>query len=415
MRQNFPDTNGMAIPSTAQRVEKQREAAPRTDRQPLKIAIARRYYSLRRGGAERYCVTLSRQLRKMGHDVSFVGEGIDDELRDEIPFLPVRVHSTTSSARNRSFAENCGKVIAANQFDIAYGLGRSLGVDLFRVTERLQSHWLNVHYRNPAHRFLQQLNPRHRTLIDLERTICLSPQTQRIVTISSVDGALLRQYYNVPPEKIRTIYNGVDSELFHPRAGQYADQIRRELGIGQQDPLITFASMDFAGKGLRTILEAMRAARNRDIRLLVLGQGPQRKFARLAAQWGMAGRVTFAGRQQQVERYYAAGDLMVLPTTYEPFPNVIAESMACGVPAITTATAGGADLIDEEATGYLLSDSLAVGRLAERLDHHFEKSAAERQIMSVASRAKTAGMTVENNARQVSELFYEVMRDKNRV
>ncbi len=404
----------MAI-STIQQVKTPKAAPPALDRQPLKIAIARRYYSLQRGGAERYCVNLSRQLLKLGHDVSFVGEGIDDELSDELPFFPVRVQSSTSSARNRSFAENCGKVIAGQNFDIAYGLGRSLGVDLFRVTERLQSHWLNVHYRNRAHRFLQQLNPRHRTLIELERTICQSPHTRRIVTISSVDGALLQRYYDVPPEKIRTIYNGVDIDHFHPRAKQFSSEIRREWGIGEHDPLITFASMDFAGKGLRTILESLRAARNQEIQLLVLGRGPQRKFARLAKRLGVANRVTFAGRQDKIERFYAAGDLMVLPTTYEPFPNVVVESMACGVPAITTATAGGADMIDEGTTGYLLPDSWAVRELAERLDHHFSKTDTQRELMATASRAKTATMTVENNARQVSELFYEVLRDKSRV
>ena len=106
---------------------------------------------------------------------------------------------------------------------------------------------------------------------------------------------------------------------------------------------------------------------------------------------------------------------MVLPTTYEPFPNVVVESMACGVPAITTATAGGADMIDEDATGYLLPTSDAAADLAVLLDRHFAKSTAEQEAMSVASRAKVAGMTIENNARQVSELFYEVLREKHRV
>lgn len=381
----------------------------------LKIAIARRHYSLQRGGAERYCVNLSRQLQRLGHDVTFVGEGIDEELREELPILSVPVNSTTSSTRNRSFAENCAKTVAGEGFDIVYGLGRSLGVDLFRVTERLQAHWVNVRYRNSVHRFIQHRNPRHRTMIDLERSICLSPQTRRIVTISSVDGELLKRYYGVPDEKIRTIYNGVDRERFHPRVRETAGAIRHEWGIGAEDPLLVFAAMDFAGKGLRTILEAMRSARNRDIRLLVLGKGPERKFARIARRLGVHGRVTFAGRQDQVERYYGAGDLLVLPTTYEPFPNVILESMACGVPAMTTATAGGSDVIDEEQTGYVLPHSEAIAELSERLDHHFAKTTAERDMMAAACREKTRGMTMENNARQVADLFAEVVREKHRV
>lgn len=381
----------------------------------LKIAIARRYYSLQKGGAERYCVNLSRQLLKLGHEVTFVGEGIDEDLRDEIPFLPVPVNSTTSSTRNRSFAENCAKTVATQGFDIVYGLGRCLGVDLFRVTERLQSHWLKVKYQNAVVSYLQHRNPRHRTLIDLERTICTSPQTKRIVTISSVDGALLQRYYGVPLEKIHTIPNGVDTDQFHPRVRAQSDNIRREWDIGIVDPLIIFASMDFAGKGLRTILAALSIARKRDIRLLVVGKGQQQKFARLARRMGVGDRVTFTGRQDHVEQFYGAADLSVLPTTYEPFPNVILEAMACGTPAITTATAGAIDVIDEGETGYSIPHSEAAADLADKLDQHFSKSHTEHQQMSAACRAKAEPLTMERNARRVAELFVEVLHEKHRV
>ncbi len=400
---------------TISTLRKQRPSQARYDaseREPLKIAIARRYYSLRRGGAERYCVNLSRQLRKLGHQVTFVGEQIDRELRDEIPFLPVRVKSTTSAARNGSFARNCQRAVAGKQFDIVYGLGRSLGVDVFRVTERIQAHWLNVRYGNRFTCFLQHLNPRHRTLIELERTICQSPQTRKIVTISSVDGKLLQHYFGISPEKIRTIYNGVDTELFHPQVQRFSDYIRWEWGIDLHAPVLVFASMDFAGKGLSTVLQAMQASRHGNLHLIVLGKGPERRFARIADSLGLANRVTFAGRQDRVEQFYGAADLLVLPTSYEPFPNVVLEGLACGLPAITTATAGGADVIEEGKTGYVLSHSAAVGELTGGLDRHFSKSAAEREVMAEACRVKSAGMTIENNARQVAELFYEVRRDK---
>ena len=170
--------------------------------------------------------------------------------------------------------------------------------------------------------------------------------------------------------------------------------------------------MDFGGKGLRTVLEAMRRANQQNIKLLVLGKGPQRRFSRIARRLGVQSRVIFAGRQSDIARFYAAGDLMVLPTTYEPFPNVVLESMACGVPAITTATAGAVDVIDPDATGYVLSHSRAVEELANHLDHHFSKSDAERELMSAACRAKTLDRTVENNARRVADLFYEVLHEK---
>jgi len=133
----------------------------------MKIALIKRRCSLRAGGSERYCVNLARQLSKFGHEVTVIGETIDHELANEVDFVPVAVNHLTSWTKNRSFAENSGIAAKRGNFDFVYGLGRAYGVDAVRVTERLQSHWINVYYDNGIVRRLQGINPRHRTLIAL--------------------------------------------------------------------------------------------------------------------------------------------------------------------------------------------------------------------------------------------------------
>ena len=88
----------------------------------MKIALVRRSCSLRQAGAERYCVNLFRQLQARGHEVTIVGESMDDDLRPEADFLPVRVNHTTSWTKNRSFAEGCKQVISRHRFDVVHGL-----------------------------------------------------------------------------------------------------------------------------------------------------------------------------------------------------------------------------------------------------------------------------------------------------
>lgn len=68
---------------------------------PMHIALVRRCYSLKKAGAERYCVNLSRQLQRLGHRVTIIGETIDPELRDQIEFLPVKVNHFASWTKNR--------------------------------------------------------------------------------------------------------------------------------------------------------------------------------------------------------------------------------------------------------------------------------------------------------------------------
>ncbi len=125
----------------------------------MRIALVKRRYSLKVGGAERYCVNLARRLRSFGHDVTFIGESIDPELASEVNFVPITVNRLTSWTKNQSFAENTGRAVREGRFDVAYGLGRAFDLDAVRITDRLQSHWLNVYYRNSAHRALQRLNP----------------------------------------------------------------------------------------------------------------------------------------------------------------------------------------------------------------------------------------------------------------
>jgi len=380
----------------------------------MNIALVKRHYSLQRGGSERYCVMLARGLLNLGHAVTVIGESIDEELTGEVGFIAVRVNRLTSWTNNRSFAENCRLAAQSRPFDIVYGLGRAFGLDAVRVTERLQSHWVNVRYHPAWFRRLQKWNPRHRTLIDLERTIYTQPAVRRIVTQSQLDRQLLMQYYAVPAEKIRTVYNGVDTEQFHPRVRTASADIRREWRLPRNAPLLLFASMDFAGKGLASILQALARLENRDARLLILGNGPLRRFEKMAESLGVRERVVFAGRQDGIERFYGAADLFLLPTAYEPFPNVNLEAMACGTPVLTTTTSGSADIIAPGHTGYFLSGMNAVSEIVRHIDYHLSLPGEERDYISRCCREMAETMTVERNVRETVAVFEDVLREKRR-
>ncbi len=378
----------------------------------MKIALVKKRYSLKHGGSERYCVNLARRLTLRGHEVTVIGERMDDELAGEVGFRKVPVNRLTSWTHNRSFAENAGRIAETGGFDLVYGLGRSFGLDAVRVTERLQSHWLNVNYRSTS-RWLQRLNPRHRALIELERSIYRSDRTRRVVTQSRLDRRLVQEYYQIPEEKIRTIHNGVDINAFHPGVRDEAAAVREEFGIAADEPLLVFASMDFEGKGLRSILKALRQTHHQACRLIVLGSGPERRFRRIAEELGVGNRVIFAGRRSDIARFYGAGDLFLLPTAYEPFPNVVLEAMACGLPVMTTTSSGGADILEAGKNGYLISEVHAVGEMVDCLNHYFDLPDSTRQQMSAHCWTTAQEMTIEKNIEKTLAVFEEVLGEKN--
>lgn len=398
----------------------------------MHIAIVRRHCSLKKAGAERYCVNLFRGLQKLGHRVTVVGEAIDEDLKQEVEFLPVAVNKRTSWTKNRSFSENCAKLVRSQKFDVVHGLSRVEGLDTYRLTDPMQTHWVNVWYRNPFSRWLQQWNPRHRAIFELERRLYQPSGVRRVIVQSKLDAMLLTKYFKVDESRIRRIMNGVDTRVFNPGVREERQRVRDELdqqfGSGRSissasshaaadltddGPLLVFASMDFRRKGLDSLLMAIARMKNRDARLLVLGDGDIRGYTSKANALGLESRVHFAGRQASIQRYYGAADLFVLPTIYEPFPNVNLEAMACGTPVITTATAGGADIIEPEKNGYLIPDPWAVNGLAEQIDHHLSLSATAKMSMSDHCWQTAAKLRIEDNARQVAHVFDEVLLEKN--
>lgn len=379
----------------------------------MHIAIVRRHCSLKKGGAERYCVNLFRGLQKLGHRVTIVGEAIDEDLKDEVEFVPVPVLKLNSWTKNKSFFVNTGHILKKHRFDVVHGLSRVDGLDTFRLTERLQIHWVNMFYRNPVTRWLQHMNPRHRLVFDLEQRIFGPQGVRRVIVQSKLDARLLKNYFGVDESRICQIINGVDTNTFHPGARTDRDQLRQDWKIGSDVPLIVFASMDFRGKGLDSVLEALARLKHRETRLLVVGQGAVRGFQRRAQALGIDQRVIFAGRQSAIQRFYAAADLFVLPTIYEPFPNVNLEAMACGTPVITTATAGGSEIIQEGINGYLIPDAWAVDALAERIDSHLSLSESKRKEMSASCWNIASQLRIVDNAQKVADMFADVVREKH--
>ena len=381
----------------------------------MRIAVVRRECSLKKAGAERYCVNLFRQLQKLGHDVTVVGEAIDDDLRNEVAFLPVPVNHMTSWTKNESFAANCATVVRDQKFDIVHGLSRVDGLDTYRLTDPLQTHWVNVYYRQPWNRWLQTWNPRHRAIFAIEKRLFGEHGPRRIIVQSKLDGRLLRDYFGVPEERLRRVSNGVDTTLFHPGDGANRHAVRQELGLDADRPLLIFASMDFRRKGLGSLFAAMRQLQCQDAVLAVLGNGDIRRYQQIAKQQGVEKRVHFLGRQSGMARFYRAGDVFVLPTIYEPFPNVNLEAMACGTPVVTTATAGGADIVQDGVNGYIVPDAWSIPDLTARMDALLALSSEQRRTMSAACRSTALQFPVERNARETVAVLEEAWNDKFRV
>ena len=388
--------------------------ASRGDCAPTRrIALVRRRFTLEAGGAERYAVMLASALVRRGHQITLVGIEVDEHLAQQAEFVQVPMPRVAFS-KTVIFARRAAETLAHRSMDAVLGLARMPGANVLRVTDRLHAAWMRVRYSNRLHRGCQHLNPRHRGLLALERAVFESPALRRVIVQSELDRRLVQQHYHVPDERIRTIYNGVDSQSFHPNEDR-GGPVRDRWAMAHDEPLLLFASASgFAAKGLASLIRSMKEMRHREARLLVVGCNQHSPYGRLARELGLERRVIFVGRQSEMQRYYAASDLFLLPTAYEPQPNVCLESLACGTPVVTSQLSGTAEIIESGQNGFVLSGQgkASIRELAELSDHFISLSTSEKRKMRAKARAAALNLPLAAHVEQVVSVLEEAIAER---
>src|SRR5207248_2812450 len=198
----------------------------------------------------------------------------------------------------------------------------------------------------------------HAVTLALERRVFA--RTPQIVAISRRSADDIARHYAVPPPRLSVVYNGVDLERFPPALrARHRDAARADADVPATAYAMLFAGSGFERKGLSTAIRALAHLGDGGARLLVLGRGDAAPYRRLAGELGVAGRVVWLGARPDIERWYAAADVLVLPTRYEPFGNVHLEALASGLPVVTSAVAGGAEVVDDRCGAVVASDDAA--------------------------------------------------------
>jgi glycosyltransferase involved in cell wall biosynthesis len=193
------------------------------------------------------------------------------------------------------------------------------------------------------------------------------------------------------PERVFIAYNTVDVDWFRARADELRNrrsELRRELGLADR-PVVLYVGQLIARKGVRDLLIAFEtlAPRCDGMQLVLVGYGPLEHELRERVLRGQLERVHFAGHVPipDLPRYYAAADVLVLPSHEEVWGLVLNEAAASGLPLVATNVVGASpDLIEPGVNGFSVPpgrpDCLAhaIGRVFERTK---EMGNASRQMI----------------------------------
>jgi len=173
------------------------------------------------------------------------------------------------------------------------------------------------------------------------------------IAVSKANGAYLRDVKQLPALKIHVVQNGSDLKRFRPDHPSPVG-MRESLGFGETDPIMLVPARLEPQKGHRVLFDALPTVLKEfpTARIVCAGEGAL--LTELEDQVGRLGlqkNVSFVGRQQKLEDWFALCDFTILPSFFEGLPLVAVESLAAGRPMVATAVDGTPEVILDGKTG----------------------------------------------------------------
>lgn len=357
----------------------------------MRIALVHKRYD-RLGGAEWDCYELSRQLAARGHEVHVVVAESRVPVPEGVTLHRVPTLRLGKVAKRLSFSLAAPRVLRRVGAEVVVGFSRLAGADVFRISGGCHLRYLarKAAEGGRSEVWRQRLSPYEHLMLRLERELFAQPGPRLFLAVSELSRAeILASYPNVRADEVAVLHYGVDTEAFHPRhRATRGAELRAELGLAPDQPVVLFVGSGFQRKGVDTLLEIWEREPPAGAALLVVGKDQGLAAYRRRAS-GLAGPVILTGARNDVERFHAAADLFALPSLYEGCPVSILEALASGVPVVTSRATGAPELLRGPLDELLVDDPRDARAVAERLRLGLEP-ARRAELQAAARRAGTA-------------------------
>ena len=290
----------------------------------------------RMGGTERFVHGLAGGLLARGRRVEVWCDTVDDPVPGAIirP-LPFRGRGRILRLGGLWWA---GRRFVAEAAGLRVGFVRVGGLDVFRAGGGCHARWAELIGGGLADRVEAALDRR------------AVGEARRVIVNSEMAGRDLVERYGIGADRLRLVRNGVDLDRFVPGPPPGGP------------PVVGFLGSGFARKGLLTAIEAVAGLPG--VHLWVLGGDRRQVHYEAVARRLLGDRVRFFGAVREPERLLPQLRALLLPTRYDPAANAVLEALACGVPVVTSAANGAAELLQEPWMVVRRSDDAASYRSA---------------------------------------------------
>jgi glycosyltransferase involved in cell wall biosynthesis len=344
------------------------------------------------GGQGVYLYYLTRELARMGHDVHVIAgapyprlaEGVTGHKivdysywsyhhekkdwvfnRDPLSYFHpwnfyefystrIALSSLLTNFSVRAFMK-LRELSAEHRFDIIHD-NQTLSYGVWAM--QLSGFPLVATIHHPLSYDLKNAMRQARTVYERARRVLWSPwvmqefvarRIPRVIVVSETSRADVEAAFELPPERVRTVYNGIDTDTFRPLEG-----IERK-----PNKLLYVGNSEDRNKGARFFLEALNLLKDEmDLRVTFVDNFKHNlKLApRLVNEFGLNSIVDFTGRipTEDLVRHYNEALLFVTSSVHEGFGLPLAEAMACGAPVLGTQIGSYEEIVRHGESGWLV-------------------------------------------------------------
>ena len=320
------------------------------------------------GGMEIHSLALAIGIASRGHDVTIITsrhpEGILEENIEGVRVCYSKCRPTSRLPLGMHAWELFEKLHNQGPFDIIHsqsksglyyirkGLFRAYGIPLVTTMHGTTFAGIKSHINRGFSIFLIPkilfLLANH--YINMRNFVSSS---DAVIAISREIEENMPKEFGISPEKIKTVYNGIDTKIFTPYDSPLGEKYRGKK-------IILSASVLHRQKGIQYLIRALGSlsGKKQDIILLIAGRGEYEKSLRqLVQELKLGEKVVFLGNlpNNELPDYYNIADIFVMPTVaVEGLPLVLLEAMACEKPVVASDIGGIPTVISDRENGLLI-------------------------------------------------------------
>lgn len=329
---------------------------------PINISLISRYVKSL-GGLEKHTRKIAEALAKRGCRVNILT--LDKANKKDFHPL-ISIHTLPSKKwfrfeRTSEFSKECQKWHSKNRSDIIFGMDLTANQTHIRAGNGIHAAYLKKkkYLESTINALITPYTPKHRAILDIEKKAVENPQLKKLFTNSMMVKTEAMHFYNVPPEKIEVIHNGVEWEerkedfISWPNS---RERVLKSFGLSALNYHFLFIGNGYKRKGLIYLLQGLKMLSFKNAHLLVVGKEKNIPYyMQVAKKLGLEKRVTFFGPRSNTTEFYQIADSLVIPSVYDPFANVTVEALAMGLYVISSPYNGGKEVLGK-GSGTVIAD-----------------------------------------------------------